>query len=69
MCWSTVIPADDRFDSRQLERIVWLQQGVSDGSPPFALLLNDGKCRVDVRGAPGTPSLTIALGEPGQAIR
>ncbi|RKU03961.1 hypothetical protein C7H84_06815 [Burkholderia sp. Nafp2/4-1b] len=54
--WSTVIPADYRFDARQPELIAQLHQGGNDGSPPFALLLNDGKYEVDVRGAPGAPS-------------
>ncbi|WP_322025765.1 heparin lyase I family protein [Burkholderia sp. BCC1977] len=71
--WSTVIPADYRFDSRQPELIAQLHQGGSDGSPPFALLLNNGKYEVDVRGAPGTPSQSIAFGDPsadrGQPVR
>ncbi|OXI97649.1 hypothetical protein CFB48_19435 [Burkholderia sp. AU33647] len=62
--WSTEIPADYRFDSRQPELIAQLHQGGSDGSPPFALLLNDGKYEVDVRGAPGTPSQSFAFGDP-----
>ncbi|MBN3794330.1 MULTISPECIES: heparin lyase I family protein [Burkholderia] len=62
--WSTVIPADYRFDSRQPELIAQLHQGGNDGSPPFALLLNDGKYEVDVRGAPGTPSQSFAFGDP-----
>lgn len=62
--WSTVIPADYRFDSRQPELIAQLHQGGSDGSPPFALLLNAGKYEVDVRGAPGMQSRSIAFGDP-----
>ncbi|MBN3839077.1 heparin lyase I family protein [Burkholderia sp. Ac-20349] len=62
--WSTVIPADYRFDSRQPELIAQLHQGSSDGPPPFALLLNDGKYEVDVRGAPGTPTRSFAFGDP-----
>ncbi|VWC80990.1 hypothetical protein BLA50215_01240 [Burkholderia lata] len=62
--WSTVIPADYRFDSRQPELVAQLHQGGSDGSPPFALLLNNGKYEVDVRGAPGTPSQSFAFGDP-----
>ncbi|QND98164.1 hypothetical protein SY91_05621 [Burkholderia cenocepacia] len=62
--WSTVIPADYRFDSRQPELIAQLHQGGNDGSPPFALLLHNGKYEVDVRGAPGTPSRSFAFGDP-----
>ncbi|MEK2605562.1 heparin lyase I family protein [Burkholderia arboris] len=62
--WSTVIPADYRFDSGQPELIAQLHQGGSDGSPPFALLLNNGKYEVDVRGAPGMPSRSITFGDP-----
>ncbi len=54
--WSTVIPADYRFDSRQPELVAQLHQGGSGGASPFALLLNDGKYEVDVRGAPGMSS-------------
>ncbi|WP_122171223.1 heparin lyase I family protein [Burkholderia stabilis] len=71
--WSTVIPADYRFDSRQPELIAQLHQGGNDGSPPFALLLNAGKYEVDVRGAPGTPTQSFAFGDPsadrGQPVR
>lgn len=71
--WSTVIPADYRFDARQPELVAQLHQGSSDGSPLFALLLNNGKYEVDVRGAPGTPSRSFAFGDPaadrGQAVR
>ncbi|MET1536847.1 heparin lyase I family protein [Burkholderia sola] len=71
--WSTVIPADYRFDSRQPELIAQLHQGSNDGSPPFALLLNGGKYEIDVRGAPGTPSQSFAFGNPsadrGQPVR
>ncbi|WP_175884030.1 heparin lyase I family protein [Burkholderia sp. BCC0044] len=62
--WSTVIPADYRFDARQPELIAQLHQGSNDGSPPFALLLNAGTYEVDVRGAPGTPSRSFAFGDP-----
>ncbi|HKT63194.1 MAG TPA: heparin lyase I family protein [Burkholderia sp.] len=71
--WSTVIPADYRFDARQPELVAQLHQGSNDGSPPFALLLNNGKYEVDVRGAPGTASRSFAFGDPatdrGQAVR
>ncbi|MBR8305331.1 heparin lyase I family protein [Burkholderia cenocepacia] len=71
--WSTVIPADYRFDSRQPELIAQLHQGGNDGSPPFALLLHNGKYEVDVRGAPGTPSRSFAFGDPiadrGEPVR
>ncbi|HGL6716647.1 polysaccharide lyase [Burkholderia contaminans] len=62
--WSTVIPADYRFDSRQPELIAQLHQWGSNGSPPFALLLNNGRYEVDVRAAPGMPSRSIAFGDP-----
>jgi hypothetical protein len=48
--WSTMIPRDFQFDSKQLEIVTQIHQSSATGSPPFSLLLADGQYLVEVRG-------------------
>jgi len=51
--WSTFLPGDYAFDSRQPEGITQIHQGPNLGSPPFGIALAGSRYLVELRGAEG----------------
>jgi hypothetical protein len=60
--WSTFMPSSYRFDNLQPEIIMQIHQSSNIGSPPFALMLNGEKYRVETRGGSGASMRAFEFG-------
>jgi hypothetical protein len=47
--WSTLIPGDFVFDSRQPEGISQIHEGQAQGTPPFSITLNNDRYTAEIR--------------------
>lgn len=69
--WSTCLPTDFQFDSKQPEGITQIHSSQPKGSPPFGLSLNGGRYEVQLRDGERTATYDLgnASGDRGRWVR
>jgi hypothetical protein len=62
--WSTCLPPDFRFDSKQPEGIGQIHEGAPQGSPPWGMILSGNRYQVQLRDGNRTQTRDIGSAEP-----